>query len=248
MLTCLMTCVCAYWTWWGQAWDQERTVRPVRPSAGTGGTRTKVARMSQAQGKGPTASQAAGGAQTHGDSGTYTKALMLVDSLLHDGSFSTAQAQKMRWMCMWRQPPITVLIKAYGTNPELFAIRCQCHPPPVLVYWFTALLVYCFTTCPLAASRTTCPLAASPQDDRRARGVTEMCWARVFGVCWACVLACWAWLAWLGWLALLALAWALALAACLAWLARLVGLGACQRGVRVYVFVEGRHVALSCSC
>lgn len=108
-----------------EAWDQERTVRPVRPSAGTGGTRTKVARMSQAQGKGPTASQAAGGAQTHGDSGTYTKALMLVDSLLHDGSFSTAQAQKMRWMCMWRQPPITVLIKAYGTNPELFAIRSK---------------------------------------------------------------------------------------------------------------------------
>ena len=56
---------------------------------------------------------------------THIKALILIDSLLDDGTLSPKQAQKMRWLCMWRQPPIAVLMLAYGTNPELFGIRCK---------------------------------------------------------------------------------------------------------------------------
>jgi hypothetical protein len=56
---------------------------------------------------------------------THIKALILIDSLLEDGTLSPKQAQKMRWLCMWRQPPIAVLMLAYGTNPELFGIRCK---------------------------------------------------------------------------------------------------------------------------
>ena len=55
----------------------------------------------------------------------YIKALALVDNLLEDGALTSKQAQRMRWLCMWRQPPITVLMMAYGNNPDVFAIRCK---------------------------------------------------------------------------------------------------------------------------
>ena len=87
----------------------------------TGGTRTKVARLSHE--KVATTSEACSTPKTAAD--TYIKALMLIDTLLEDGTFSPKQAHTMRWMCLWRQTPVSLLHEAYGTNPELFAIRCK---------------------------------------------------------------------------------------------------------------------------
>ena len=130
-LLCLSLSFCGFATQWGQAWDQEHTVQSVMHAAPAGGTRTKVARLSHE--KVATTSEACSTPKTGAD--TYIKALMLIDTLLEHRTFSPKQAHTMRWMCLWRQTPVSLLHEAYGTNPELFAIRCKSfsllyvHPP-----------------------------------------------------------------------------------------------------------------------
>ena len=116
------------------AWEEEQRSCPQEPaavSAPPSGRSEKAPRLSRARG-------AAVGVRGGGSScqatplpasprqlpDTHIKALILIDTLLEDGTFSAKQAQQMRWLCMWRQPPISVLMLAYGTNPELFATRC----------------------------------------------------------------------------------------------------------------------------
>ena len=130
-----------------EAWEQEQRSRP-QEAAGEmqDGRCSKAPRLSHAHGGGR------GSGANRGQTppplllppslppprlpDTHIKALILIDTLLGDGTLSPKQAERMRWLCMWRQPPIAVLMLAYGTNPELFAIRCTLSVAcPVLLEW-----------------------------------------------------------------------------------------------------------------
>jgi len=93
---------------------------------------------------------------------THIKALILIDTLLGDGTLSSKQAERLRWLCMWRQPPIAVLMLAYGTNPEIFAIRCTLSVAcPVLLAWCPSRCVrsarrVCLTVVRCVASSVSC--------------------------------------------------------------------------------------------
>ena len=41
---------------------------------------------------------------------TFARAILLVDSLLAEGTLTPRQARKLRFLCMWQKPPLAVLV------------------------------------------------------------------------------------------------------------------------------------------
>ena len=113
-----------------ESWEQDRRNRPPEKEPREHRGRGKAARLSYAQGSAFGRSMPLSQQMAPALPDTHIKALIMIDALLDDGTFSPKQAQKMRWLCMWRQPPISVLMLAYGTNSELFGIRCTFLAPP----------------------------------------------------------------------------------------------------------------------
>ena len=51
---------------------------------------------------------------------TFARAILLVDSLLAEGTLTPRQARKLRFLCMWQKPPLAVLVgvSARGKSEE----------------------------------------------------------------------------------------------------------------------------------